>query len=455
MTSREAVVLIIGVLAVVTIVGLAMAGETTSHDTPAKQYTVSPPSVPIDVPEVEPGYALVEGERFDSLSEADQHAEAGATIELKGHVTGSAVIETPNVTISGIGTAVLDGEGTDRVLTINTPDVTVEDLWVTNSGSDLKNEDAGVFVDGPRATLTDLTIIDNAFGVWVDGVEDVTIARSTIVGRMDVYPRANRGNGIHLWQATDARLLDNKITGARDGIYYQWSSGVLTRNNTLWSLRYGVHYMYSDHNRLEGNTAFDNHAGFALMVSRNLTVVDNVAVDNRGASQHGILLKDIQHSQIKGNHVVDNGNGFYVYNAHRNEFRHNLVLGNDVGIVRTAGSHEQTFVENAFIDNAIPAYSTVNRPQAWNGTGTGNYWSDARTVDLNNDGISEIRYRPAGVLEELRVEQPSVELFANSPAFDAVRLAEDSFPVLAGTTIVDHHPLTEPPIDDWREYYEH
>ncbi len=454
MIQREAVVLVIGIIVLMTVVGLALAGESASSDTQVESYSFTPPTVSSELPDLEPGYVSLHGERYASLSEADERASPGDTIEIHGHLTGSAMIQTPNVTVRGVNTAIIDGEGMGRVLEIGADDVTVSDLWVTGSGHDLGNEDAGVFVDGARAQLNGLTITDTAFGVWINGVEEVTVEDSTIIGRTEVYPRTHRGNGIHLWQATDAKLINNEITGARDGIYYQWSNGVVTRDNTLWSLRYGVHYMYSDDNWLENNTATDSHAGFALMVSSNLTMVDNLAINNRGASEHGILLKDIQNSQIVGNHVVDNGNGFYVYNAHRNVIERNLVLGNDVGVVRTAGSHEQTFVENAFIDNAVPAYSTVNAPQAWNASGIGNYWSDARTIDLNNDGVSAIRYRPAGVIEELRVEQPSAELFAHSPAFDAVRLAEDSFPVLGDTTIVDHHPLTDPPIDDWSEYYE-
>jgi nitrous oxidase accessory protein len=63
-----------------------------------------------------------------------------------------------------------------------------------------------------------------------------------------------------------------------------------------------------------------------------------------------------------------------------------------------------------------------------------------------------VRHRPAGLVEYLETEQPQAAVFAASPAFDAVRLAESSFPVVEAPGIVDQRPLAEPHHDDWRKY---
>ncbi|WP_254765994.1 nitrous oxide reductase family maturation protein NosD [Salinilacihabitans rarus] len=414
-----------------------------------------------DVPDVddaeapaEDGVATVDGREFDSAQAAVDAADAGETVVLEGRFDERVVVETPGLTLAAAAAdgALLDGGGEGTVLVVRAANVTVDGLWIRNSGYDRTEDDAGVRVNGSDATLSNLRLTEVAFGVWIGDTTGVTVAESTVVGREDVDVE-ERGNGIHLWETEDAELRDNYVTTVRDGIYYSWATDVYATGNVLWDLRYGVHYMYSDGNRLDGNVAFDNDVGFALMVSENLVLEDNVAVRNDGRSAHGILVKDVEDSEIRDNAVVANGDGFYVYNAQDNVVADNLVLENERGVHVTAGSRGELVTGNSFIANDEAAYATTTAQVAWNDSEGGNYWSDARAVDLDGDGTSEIRHRPAGTVERLVYEQPRATAFAESPAFDAVRLAESSFPVVESPGVIDHRPLVEPPHEDWRDYY--
>lgn len=406
-----------------------------------------PPSVP------DQSTATVENESFETAQAAIDAAEPGDTVVLEGRFDERLAVNTSDVTVRASDEgAVIDGGGEGQVLVVGGEDVTVENLWVRNSGYSTEDENAGVFVAGNGTTLDGLYASEIAYGIWIDGVDDVTVAESRIEGREDVYPMVERGNGIHLWQTEDTTLRDNEITAVRDGIYFSWATNVVAEENTMWNSRYGVHYMYSNENRLENNLAVDNDVGYALMVSEELEIIDNTAVRNTGTSGHGILMKDIWQSNVTGNEVIENSNGLYVYNAQDNRIADNLVLRNGVGIHSTAGSEGQEVVANSFIGNDDPVVTTTQNVESWNGTDRGNYWSDAHTVDLDNDGTSEVRHRPAGLVEHLVNEHPQAAVFADSPAFDAVRLAESSFPVVEAPGIVDRHPLVEPPHDDWRHY---
>ncbi|MCU4741051.1 nitrous oxide reductase family maturation protein NosD [Natronoglomus mannanivorans] len=438
---------------VVSLAGVAVAMTEENDD---EHWTPDVPDVDATEAPTEPGVATVDDREFDSVQHAIDAADPGDTVVLEGRFDERVVVDTPDVALVAAGpeTALIDGGGEGTVLTLAAENVTVEDVWIRESGSDRGNEDAGVLVGGAGSTLSGLQLTDVTFGVWVDGVEDVTVEETTIAGREAVQTLAQRGNGIHLWEADGAVVRDNHITTARDGIYYSWSSNVVAENNTMWDLRYGVHYMYSNDNRLEGNVAFDNDVGFALMVSANLTIANNTAIGNDGTSGHGILVKDIDRSEVRDNTLVANGNGLYVYNAQDNRLADNLILENDVGIHITAGTQGETVVGNSFIENGQAALATTNAQVAWNDSERGNYWSDARTVDRDGDGTSEIRHQPAGSLEALIHAEPRAGVFAESPAFDTVRLAESSFPVVESPGAVDHRPLANPPHEDWRSYYE-
>lgn len=401
------------------------------------------------------GVATVDDRGFDSVQQAVDAAEPGETIYLRGRFDERVTVDTPNVTLVAVERdgAVIDGDGEGRVVEITADDVTLEGVWIRNAGSDRQDRDSGVLINGSNATLSSLRLTEIQFGIWIGNVTNATVEDSIIAGREN-QPIAERGNGIHLWEATDTEVRNNSITTVRDGIYYQWTEGVVAEGNTMWDMRYGVHYMYSDDNHLEDNVAFNNDVGFALMVSQELTLLNNTAVNNDGTSGHGILVKDVEDSEIRGNDLVGNGNGLYVHNSQDNRLESNLVLENEIGIHTTAGSTNALVAGNSFIRNDQAAFAETNSQTHWNETDWGNYWSEARIADLDADGISENRHQPAGAVEQLVHEKPQATIFAESPAFDAVKLAESSFPILETPGIVDQRPLADSPHDNWRTYYE-
>ena len=445
-----------GFVALVVVVAAALAGvavaPTSAAPTPDAD-AERPDGFAFD-PVTESGVATVGDESFDSVQRAVDAAEPGETVRLRGRFDDRVVVNTTGVTVTAApdARAVIDGGQEDDVLTIAAANVTVRDLWIRNSGMDTSTNDAGVWIDAPNVTVADSRLTEITFGVWVDGVDDATLRNNTIVGRESVTPRSYRGNGVQLWKTTGTLLEDNRITDARDGIYYSWASDVTARGNTLWDLRYGVHYMYSHRNRLVNNTAVDNDVGYALMLSEEIAVVNNTAANNTGTSGHGLLLKRIDYSTIRGNTLVDNQRGIYSLNSADNEIRDNLVLGNRIGFHLTAGTSGERVVGNSFVGNGRHVQAVTSDTHVWNGSGRGNYWSDTTAADLDDDGVSELRYRPAGLVETLVRENPAAAVFTNSPAFEAIRRAERTLPIVDAPGVVDYHPLERSP-HDWRDHY--
>ncbi len=402
------------------------------------------------------GTARVDGDSFIDLAAALSAAEPGDTVVLSGRFDGQVNVTTPNVTLTSADgeRALLSGTEAGDTLTIAADGVTVDGLWVADSGPDADTNDAGIVVDGHGVTVRHSRVTNVTFGIWVDGVSDARLVDNTIVGRESVENRASRGNGIQLWEADDAYVANNRITDARDGIYYSWAKNVVAENNTLWDLRYGVHYMYSDGNTLANNTAVGNDVGYALMVSENLTIRDNVAVNNRGQSGHGIMVKSVDDSTIAGNHVVGNEQGLFVYNSLGNEVTRNLVVENDVGVHLSAGSVDGTVYANSFVRNDRSVRDDVGSQVVWTVDGVGNYWSKASVPDADGDGIGDARYRPTSAVQRLTDDRPGARAFLGSPAYDVVRTAESRLPIVESPGVVDRRPLAEPIHADWRRYYE-
>ncbi|MFB6139736.1 MAG: nitrous oxide reductase family maturation protein NosD [Halosimplex sp.] len=456
-TAPDTALAVLAALVLVVSAGTAVAADTRVAQTgDAISFDAGVPDEYAFTAVEQPGVASVGGREFDSLRGALDAADPGETVRLRGRFdpTGPLVVRARNVTLRGVGDRypVIDGAGEGDVLVINASGVTVDHVWVRNSGWSADDNDAAIWVDGPSATVRDSRVTDMTFGIWVDGVPDVRLVDNTIVGRDGVHPRTDRGNGVQLWNAVDASVVDNRITDARDGIYYSWATDVTARNNTLWDLRYGVHYMYSDGCTLANNTSFDNDVGYTLMVSEDLRIVNNRAVNNSGESGHGIMLKSIDHTTVRGNHFVGNHKGAFVYNSLDDEFADNLVAGNDVGVHVSAGSVRESVHHNTFVRNRQQVRADIGQLVAWNES-AGNYWAGAGARDVDGDGVSETRYRPAGVVQQLTREHPKAAVFTGSPAFEVLRRAERTLPVVRSPGVVDHRPLVDPP-HDWRHYYD-
>src|SRR5690606_9226188 len=101
----------------------------------------------------------------------------------------------------------------------------------------------------------------------------------------------DRGNGIHLFFASDSVVAGNRIRETRDGVYIEASHGNRIDDNLMEDLRYGVHYMFANDNHVTGNITRRTRTGYALMQSRKLTVTGNRSEHDRN---YGILMNYIK-----------------------------------------------------------------------------------------------------------------------------------------------------------------
>src|SRR5690606_34329988 len=202
-------------------------------------------------------------------------ADGEISVLPAGTHTGNFVLETP-IHLRCAPEAVLDGGGHDNLLTIRAPGVTIEGCTLRNWGSNLTEMNAGIFVE-PSAT--DVTLQGNrlrgpGFGIWSDGTRNLVVENNQVEGDTD-YRSQDRGNGIHLINTNEARVLNNRVRHTRDGIYLGNSNNNLIQGNLMEDLRFGIHYMFSQSNRVIGNTTRRTRTGYALMQSHMLTVEHN------------------------------------------------------------------------------------------------------------------------------------------------------------------------------------
>jgi nitrous oxidase accessory protein len=417
------------------------------------------------------------------LQAAIDGAAEDDTVILRGKHHGPVTI-TRRLTLRGEPGAAVVGTGEGSVIKVTAPGTVIRGLTISGSGRNLEAMDAGVFVEqsATGAIVEENHIEGNLYGIYLHGAPNALARRNTIVG-INVGPTNETGNGVSVWNAPGAKVLDSDFRYGRDGIFVIASERNTFTGNRFRDLRFAVHYMYTNNSEVSGNVSLGNVVGYAIMYSRELIVRGNVS---DGDLNNGLLFNFVNRSEVIGNTVKgrlqpaerwatvgqrgvegaghlpqlerDNVAFFagarnapekcvFIYNTNQNVFRDNWFEGCEIGVHFTAGSEDNTIQNNAFVDNRNQVKYVGTRYLDWSKGGRGNYWSDNPAFDLDGDGIADTAYRPNDVVDKVLWTAPLAKVLLNSPAVQVIRWAQAQFPALLPGGVVDSHPLMSPPPD--------
>jgi nitrous oxidase accessory protein len=415
----------------------------------------------------------------------DRTAE-GAVVVLQGGQHRGPLKIARRLILEGETGATVLGFGEGSVITVSAPGVVVRGLVVRDSGRDLERMDAGVFLEktAAGAVVEGNRIEGNLYGVYIHGAPEAVVRRNEILGIAD--GRMNdAGNGVSVWDAPGAKVLNNSIRFGRDGIFSIASRKNIFSGNRFRNLRFAVHYMYTNDGEVSDNVSTGNTVGYAVMFSHRLTIRGNVSDGDR---DRGFLFNFANGSHIEGNTVIGrlqpserwatSGMHFneerehattkqpepdfasaagaarigpekcvFIYNTNQNRFRNNWFEGCEIGIHFTAGSEGNEIAGNTFVKNRNQVKYVGTRHLDWSMDGRGNYWSDNPAFDLNGDGIADTAYRPNDLLDRVLWMAPQAKVLMNSPAVQAIRWAQAQFPAILPGGVIDSHPLMAPPLE--------
>ena len=245
--------------------------------------------------------AVINVSAQDNLNDALARAQAGDTLKLaSGTYRTKLYIDKP-ITIEGPAdrSAKIVGDRSGRTVAVHAPDVTLRNLTVSHSGMSLPAMDAGIYLEetATRALVEHNNIIDNSVGVYIHGAAESMVRENKIIG--DATLRVNeRGNGVTVWNAPGAQVVDNDISKGRDGIFSNTSTHNTYKGNRFSDLRFAVHYMYTNDSEVSNNISVGNNMGYVLMFSERLKVYGNIAV---GSRDQGIMLNYVNYSEIHDN----------------------------------------------------------------------------------------------------------------------------------------------------------
>ncbi len=379
------------------------------------------------------------GKQVRTLRQGIDLARNGDTILLlKGIYKEGAITLTKSISIIGQGYPVLEGEKKYEILLISASGVLVRGIEFRNSGYSALNDYASIkLVDCSNVTLENNRIFNAYFGIHVSNSVHTTIRNNLVQG----IPGSEQltGNAIHLWKSDKALVEQNHLIGHRDGIYFEFVTGSVIRNNLSENnVRYGLHFMFSNNDSYLGNTFRNNGAGVAVMYSNKVKMERNLFDQNWGPSAYGILLKDISDSEIRNNRFRRNTIGIHMEGSSRIAIQQNAFSYNGWAIKVQASCDDNEFYRNNFIGNSFDV--GTNGTMMLNRF-SNNYWDKYEGYDLNKDGIGDIPYRPVSLYSMIIEQNPTTLMLLRSFTVSLLDKAEKAIPGITPEGLVDNQPV--------------
>jgi len=318
----------------------------------------------------------------NSFSKAIAAAKRNDTLLIQpGVYKEHDILINKKLTVIGQGYPIIDGESKSQIIFITADSVVLQGLQVQNTGRSSMTDMAAIRVQNANyALVQNNKVLNNTYGVYLQNATFCTIQNNVI--HSNSKDELNSGNGIHAWKCNNLIIRSNRISGHRDGIYFEFvTESHIIRNISTKNVRYGLHFMFSHNDTYTYNQFVDNASGVAVMYSKGVIMLYNTFRYNWGDAAYAILLKEIANTFD----VATNGTMML------NNFKHN-------------------------------------------------YWDKYDGYDLNKNGIGDVPYYPVSVYAVLSEQIPTAMILYRSFLTNIMDQVEKVMPSIIPDQLKDDEP---------------
>jgi nitrous oxidase accessory protein len=401
------------------------------------------------------------------------------TIEGHGGPIISAALQKPAIKVSSYGVTItgfqIIGVGKDESAKFN--------YYMQNpaaaAGGRFDEPNSAIIVRGDGISIKNCSIFGAQVAISAENVRDLVLQNITLEGcdtgasilqSAQVKVAACRITsckkyGLDIERSRDVMLDNNSIVNNTNaGILLKETTKGIIQDNLLSMNTFGLSLWNASYNLVRRNRADHNYYGILVTASSNYNnITDNLAEDNSRSeiakgfgigislqenSSYNLLIRNTARGNFNGlelsrgckfNAVYDNNASDNKHGIRLNENRNNLVFGNN------------------FLHNDINAYENTSL-NIWNTTTTGNYYSDYRGKDENNDGIGDQPYSLPGpeshsfdfrpLIRPFQAGRDSPALRAEVKKYAVYGLADEEFPttrIQSGVVVISRKTPSSPP----------
>ncbi|HNS11647.1 MAG TPA: nitrous oxide reductase family maturation protein NosD [Bacteroidia bacterium] len=383
---------------------------------------------------------------YKTIKKALEDCDDGDTLIVDGGLYSEGEISiTKRICLLGLNNPVIDGKSKDAVLIIRASGCIVRGFTIKNSGKSDIEEIAGIRLEDVQACQIDSNyFLNNYFAIYLANSSYCRLMSNRIEGFAKT--ETSSGNGIHLWKGHHNTILNNHISGHRDGIYFEFVMySSIIGNLSEKNLRYGLHFMFSDDDIYKYNTFRENGSGVAVMYTRNVLMQNNKFESNWGSASFGLLLKDISRSLIRNNVFSKNTTGLYIEGSNNTIIINNEFVRNGWAVRILGDCYEDTITENNFRSNTFDLATNASRNMNYINR---NFWDQYSGYDLDKDFTGDIPFHPVSFYSKITEESPHTLMMLHSFFVDLLNQTERIVPTITPEEFKDKEPQMKPIVYD-------
>lgn len=373
------------------------------------------------------------------IQDAINSSKAGDTILIqKGTYNEIDILVDKKLTIIGVSYPIVDGRNKGQLFVITHDSVKIAGLQIQNTGRSSLVDMAAVRLQNVNYVIvSNNQLYNNTFGVYLQNSTNCRIIGNVISA--SAKDEQNSGNGVHAWKSSNLFIDNNRISGHRDGIYFEFvTDSHISHNTSAYNIRYGLHFMFSHRDEYNGNKFIDNGAGVAVMFSKFVNMHENLFLHNWGDAAYAILLKEISDSKIMHNRFTKNTVGIYMEGTSRINVRYNEFKENGWAMRVQASCDNNSFEMNNFMSNSFDV--------ATNGTMMlnifkNNYWDKYDGYDLDKNKIGDVPYYPVSMYSVVTEKIPTAMILYRSFLTDVMNQVEKVMPSVVPDQLKDDSPM--------------
>ncbi|MFY0643676.1 MAG: nitrous oxide reductase family maturation protein NosD [Bacteroidia bacterium] len=376
---------------------------------------------------------------LQSIGTAVELAEDGDLITVKeGVYKEHGILINKPLSLQAEGEVTIDGENIETIINIESDGVEVSGFHLINVGQSYTKEYAAIHILRSDSFSIHHNKLEKVFfGMLIEKCHQGKVYHNTITS--DGTTEAGSGNGIHLWHCDNVSIHDNKLSGLRDGIYFEFvDSSEIYNNYSHNNLRYGLHFMFSNSDNYHHNTFQNNGAGVAVMFSKKINMHQNRFLENWGTAAYGLLLKEIYDAEITNNRFEQNTIGINVEGSSRVNYQYNDFVRNGWAAKIVGACYANSFKDNNFLYNSFDlSYNSKMNDNEF----IHNFWSEYSGYDLDKDGIGDVPYRPVKLFSYIVNQTPEAIVLLRSLFVFIINFSEKVSPIFTPDHLVDPQPL--------------
>ncbi len=382
----------------------------------------------------------------NSLQNAIDKVSPYNIIELySGVYKGDITINKP-LTILGIEKGVeIKGNGNGTVIKINSSDVILKNLIISNSGDKFYDIDSAIKIKNSKRCLIDRCTIKNTlYGIDMSMVSDSNITNNKITSNgKDIE---FRGNGLKLYYSSNNLFFKNIIKDVKD-ITLNYSHNNIFKENRFLNSRFATHLSLSHSNILENNFYQYNSVSIMIMGAKNTKIVNNKILSSKGSAGIGVVIKGVSNFKFKRNIVKFNAKGLYIEGGEKGKGIKREIIGNEISYNKEALHFHQSIKDNIIIDNRI--FGNIDDvvkdlPSKINSSNIikRNYWDRYKGFDRDGDNIGDRPYRVYQYFSRLWEYNNKVKFFYASPIMSALNFISELAPFIEPNLLIeDSEPI--------------